>query len=40
MQFIARICAICKKPKSALGGKIIKRNGMRQWICKACVEEQ
>ena len=40
MKFIARICAICGKSKSALGGKLIKRRGMRVWICKACVEEQ
>jgi len=40
MKFIARLCAICGKSKSALGGKIVKRGGIRQWICKACVEEK
>ncbi len=40
MKFIARICAMCGKAKSALGGKMVKHKGMRVWICKACVEEK
>jgi YgiT-type zinc finger domain-containing protein len=40
MNFIKRICALCKISKTAYGGKITKIKGIRVWICKECAEEK
>ncbi len=36
MKYMTRMCALCHKPKPALGGKLRHILGLRQWVCADC----
>lgn len=33
---ISFFCALCNQPRNALGRKLQRVQGLRQWVCKGC----